>query len=73
VYIQQENIQFSLNKNNGLWLIELLGKINIHQNERLSLQQIKDDYEQQSFDEDFELFWFNKVMKNLQGKGLVLI
>jgi hypothetical protein len=73
VYIQQENIQFSLNKNNGLWLIELLGKINIHQNERLSLQQIKDDYELQSFDEDFELFWFNKVMKNLQGKGLVLI
>lgn len=70
---QHETINFSLNKNHGLWLAGILEKIKISHEKNYTLQEIREDFDKQEFEEDFELFWFNKVIKNLRGKGLIAV
>jgi hypothetical protein len=69
----QEIIRFTLSKPQGLWLKSMMQQLNIHQENAVSMQLLKQDFENHLPDEDFELFWYNKVMKNLRGKGLIAV
>jgi hypothetical protein len=69
--LAQEKIKFSLSKDQGIWLLNTLQSMQMHHEAFLTLQMLKEDYEQQEFEEDFEWFWYNKVLKNLKGKGLI--
>ncbi len=69
----QEKVCFSLSKNQGLWLLNILKRIHITDDANATLQTIKDAYDSNEFEEDFDLFWYNKVIKNLKGKGLITI
>ena len=71
--LPSKKIQFSLKKNEGIWFYNLLTKLNISNEINLTLNQIKVDYESNDFDEDFELFWFNKILKQLNGNGLIAV
>ncbi|MBK7692090.1 MAG: radical SAM protein [Bacteroidetes bacterium] len=68
-----ETISFALNQNQGHWLLKTLQGMQGSEQSSTTLQIIKQDYEQQNFEEDFDLFWYNKVLKYLKGKGLIAV
>ena len=62
--------EISINKNQAIWLIEILSLISVNSNKIYTLQEIKHHYEQHNL-EDFEPFWFNKPMNILPELGLI--
>jgi hypothetical protein len=54
----------------GEWLIKVLQENTFENPKRITLQQLKTDFEN-SF-EDFELFWFSKPMQQLKENGVIL-
>ncbi|HUM50311.1 MAG TPA: B12-binding domain-containing radical SAM protein [Chitinophagales bacterium] len=62
--------EISINKNQAIWLIEILSLISVNSNKIYTLQEIKHHYEQHNL-EDFELFWYNKPMNILPELGLM--
>lgn len=67
---KKETISINTDKEKGAWLVALLPKLGLQNEKMLTLQEIKDSYEQQGFD-DFELFWDNKPVSNLYKAGLL--
>jgi radical SAM superfamily enzyme YgiQ (UPF0313 family) len=67
---KKETISINTDKEKGAWLVALLPKLGLQNEKMLTLQEIKDSYEQQGF-EDFELFWDNKPVSNLYKAGLL--
>jgi hypothetical protein len=61
-----------LNKEQGLWLADMLPKLTPTTTKLLTLQDVKDDYEAAGL-EDFELFWENKPMNTLYKAGLLVV
>lgn len=58
----------TLEKTIGLWLVSVL-----NENMRLTLNQLKKNFEDQCFNEDFEIFWFSKPIKKLKETELLLV
>ncbi|MGZ5254756.1 MAG: B12-binding domain-containing radical SAM protein [Flavitalea sp.] len=54
----------------GAWLFNQLPKLSIQNPTQLTLQQLKEDYEQSGL-EDFDLFWDNKPVNTLYKAGLL--
>ena len=52
------------------WWMKILSSNPIQHSKLITLQQLKDDYEQTM--EDFELFWFSKPMMQLRENGIIL-
>lgn len=69
----QEKISFTINQNQGTWLLKTLQRIQLDGQSNTTLQNIKEDYEKHHFEEEFDLFWYNKVIKYLKGKGLIAV
>ena len=67
---KKENISINTDPEKGAWLLQLLPKLSITNNQLLTMQEIKDDYERQGLDV-FELFWDNKPISNLHKVGLL--
>ena len=65
-----KNIQVQLPRKQGEWFLILLEKLSVHNIKTVTLQEIKDDYESAGF-EDFELFWDNKPVSNMNKAGLL--
>ncbi len=63
-------LNIKVDKEQGVWLQQMLVKIGIHQQILYTLQQVKDDYEAAGL-EDFELFWDNKPVNQLFKMGLL--
>jgi radical SAM superfamily enzyme YgiQ (UPF0313 family) len=61
-----------LNKEQGLWLADMLPKLTPTTTKLLTLQEVKNDYEAAGL-EDFELFWENKPMNTLYKAGLLVV
>lgn len=57
-----------LDKNIGLWFINIL-----QENKLLTLGQLKHEFEQNNFEEEFEMFWFSKPMEKLKDTDLMII
>jgi hypothetical protein len=68
---RRSSFEISVDKVNGDWLLQTLDKINIHQKDTLTFNQLKADYELTQ--DNFELFWYSKPMKILKENGLLVL
>ena len=50
--------------------MKILSSNPIQHSKLITLQQLKDDYEETM--DDFELFWFSKPMMQLRENGIIL-
>jgi radical SAM superfamily enzyme YgiQ (UPF0313 family) len=65
----KETVSIQVEKVKGEWLVNLLPQLSIHANKSVTLQQVKESYEANGWD-DFELFWDNKPVGHLYKVGL---
>jgi hypothetical protein len=61
----------SLEKEQGLWLLNTLKTINPNHNKQRTYDDLKSDFETQF--ENFELFWFSKPILKLREVGLLVL
>ena len=66
-----QTYDISLNAEEGKWLIEVLERISVYNENKITFAQLKADFEQQ-FD-DFELFWYSKSMQILKNNSLLVL
>ena len=69
-HLKTNILKIELDKEQAHWLIRILNENSIENGKKLSLLQLKTDFEN-SF-EDFELFWFSKPMQQLKENGVIL-
>jgi hypothetical protein len=69
---RRENIEVKVDKEQGLWLAEILKQVSIYNPKTLTLQEVKESYEAVGL-EDFELFWDNKPVSGLWKVGLLVL
>lgn len=72
LYSRRYTTVVKLNKEQGLWLADMLPKLTPTTTKLLTLQDVKDNYEAAGL-EDFELFWENKPMNTLYKAGLLVV
>jgi hypothetical protein len=65
------SFEISMEHDKGNWLLEKLKTISIANEKRMTFQQLKADFE--SDFEDFELFWYSKIMNTLKMNGLLVL
>ncbi|KFC20673.1 B12-binding domain-containing radical SAM protein [Chryseobacterium sp. FH1] len=69
-HLKTNILKIELAKEQAHWLIRILNENAIENGKKLSLLQLKTDFEN-SF-EDFELFWFSKPLQQLKENGVIL-
>ncbi|HRO42118.1 MAG TPA: radical SAM protein [Flavipsychrobacter sp.] len=70
---RKESLDIKLDRMQGDWLMAILRRLSVHENNAtLTLQQVKEDYENAGL-EDFELLWFNKPVNQLYKVGLLML
>jgi hypothetical protein len=67
---KRENSSIQVDRAKGEWLVRLLPKLSLHNEKQMTLQEVKEDYELNDWD-DFELFWDNKPISLLYKAGLL--
>lgn len=67
---KKEALQIKVPKKQGDWLISVLPQLTVDNKKACTLQQLKESYEAAGLD-DFELFWDNKPVTNLNKIGLL--
>ena len=66
-----QNFDITVNANEGKWLVEMLEKVSVYSNSKVTFSQLKADFEQE-FD-DFELFWYSKPVQMLRSSMLLVL
>ena len=66
-----DDLKISLEKNQGLWLLNALDDLIPTNPNQKSIAELKTDFEIQF--ENFELFWFSKPMQTLKDSGLLIL
>jgi hypothetical protein len=66
-----QNFDITVNANEGKWLVEMLEKVSVYSNSKMTFSQIKADFEQEL--EDFELFWYSKPVQMLRSSMLLVL
>ncbi len=69
---RQDTLNIKVDKEQGLWLAEMLSTLSANNTKNYTLQEIKDSYEAAGL-EDFELFWDNKPVNGLYKYGLLTL
>lgn len=69
-HLKTNIVSVDFEQEKGGWLIKALQKNTFENPKRITLQQLKTDFEN-SF-EDFELFWFSKPVQQLKDNGVIL-
>ncbi len=69
---KRETFSISAGRLQGEWLVNILQKIAVKNQDMLTFQDIKTDYETNGLD-DFELFWYSKQVSALQAFGLLAL
>lgn len=69
-HLKTNIVSLDFEQEKGEWLIKILQENTFENPKRITLQQLKNDFEN-SF-EDFELFWFSKPMQQLKENGVIL-
>jgi radical SAM superfamily enzyme YgiQ (UPF0313 family) len=69
---KRETMTIQVDEEKGKWLISVLPKLMMNQNNLLTLGELKNDYENSGL-EDFELFWDNKPVSQLYKVGLLRV
>ena len=63
-------MDIKVDKEQGIWLAEMLQKVSVENAKTYTAQEVKDSYEAAGL-EDFELFWDNKPVNGLYKVGLL--
>ena len=69
---KKQTILIQVEPQKGKWLQEILNRASIYNSNQVTMQMLKQDYENQGL-EDFELFWDNKPVNTLYKAGLLVI
>ena len=69
---RQDTLNIKVDKEQGLWLAEMLSTLSANNTKNYTLQEVKDSYEAAGL-EDFELFWDNKPVNGLYKYGLLTL
>jgi radical SAM superfamily enzyme YgiQ (UPF0313 family) len=67
---KKETLTINVDKQQGIWLSEILPRLSVNNITQLSWQEVKVSYEAAGL-EDFELFWDNKPVSTLYKMGLL--
>lgn len=70
IQAKKQTLVIKVNKEQGIWLANILTKLSVHNSKQFTLQEVKEDYEKAGL-EDFELFWDNKPVSTLYKVGLL--
>ncbi len=66
-----EKVEVLMDKEEGEWLLKILKRLSIQENEVLTFAQVKTDFENQF--ENFEIFWYSKPVNVLRKHGLLVL
>ena len=69
-HLKTNVLKLELDRDQGNWLLRILKEFSIENPKKITLQQLKNDYENH-FD-DFEIFWFSKPIQQLKENGVIL-
>ncbi|MFZ4928695.1 B12-binding domain-containing radical SAM protein [Chryseobacterium sp. Mn2064] len=69
-HLKTNIVKVELEEDKAKWLIEILEENAIENQKKPTIQQLKNNFEQNF--EDFELFWFSKPMQQLKENGVIL-
>ncbi|AYN02287.1 B12-binding domain-containing radical SAM protein [Chryseobacterium sp. 3008163] len=69
-HLKTNIISVDFEQEKGEWLTKVLQENTFENPKRITLQQLKTDFENSL--EDFELFWFSKPMQQLKENGVIL-
>ena len=64
-----QTFEISLNAKEGNWLLEILEKVSVNSETKMTFSQLKSDFEKEL--EDFELFWYSKPVMTVKQFGLL--
>jgi hypothetical protein len=67
---RREKANISVNKEEGIWLADMLEKLSVSNQKTYTLKEVMDSYTAAGL-EDFELFWDNKPVNSLYKFGLL--
>lgn len=68
---EMNKTEISLSEEQGNWLAKMIKTLT--SNDAKTYQSLHQDFENEIPNDDFELFWHNKIVKGLEGKGLIHI
>ncbi|WP_175623105.1 B12-binding domain-containing radical SAM protein [Chryseobacterium schmidteae] len=69
-HLRTNVVKIELEQEKADWLIKIISENTFENPKRITLQQLKLNFEE-NFD-DFELFWFSKPMQQLKENGIIL-
>jgi hypothetical protein len=69
-HLKTNIVKIELDQAKAQWLLEIISAYSIENPGKLTLQQLKNLYENNF--EDFELFWFSKPVQQLKENGIIL-
>lgn len=64
-------VKLELEAEKAAWLVKIIQENSLQKPQKITLQQIKNDFEVKF--EDFELFWFSKPLQQLKESGIILL
>ena len=67
---KKEGMTIQVDRQQGMWLSEILPQLSVNNRKQLSWQEVKESYEAAGL-QDFELFWDNKPVNTLYRMGLL--
>lgn len=69
-HLKTNIVNVDLEQEKAEWLMKVLAEHSIESERKITLQQLKVQFEENF--EDFELFWFSKPMQQLKDNGVIL-
>lgn len=69
-HLKTNIVKVELEEDKAKWLMEILDENAIQNQKKPTIQQLKNQFEENF--EDFELFWFSKPMQQLRENGVIL-
>lgn len=66
-----QSFDIALEKEKADWLLQMLEKVSIENEQKLTFNHLKSDFE--THFEDFELFWYSKPINTLRDFGLLVL
>jgi hypothetical protein len=70
IHLKTNIISIDLEQEKAEWLIKMFEENSTDQSKKITLQQLKEKFEENF--EDFELFWFSKPIQQLKENGVIL-
>ncbi|AZB22351.1 radical SAM protein [Kaistella haifensis] len=71
IHLKTNVLSILLEEEKATWLMKTIKSNPIQHSKLITLQQLKDDYEETM--DDFELFWFSKPVIQLRKNGIILL